>query len=380
MKTATRGPEPERERIAGLALRDHGAVPVADRVARVRADGSLWAASHALGMPSRAYRAAERELEALQARGFEALAWTDPRYPRLLRRIHDPPFVLVERGSLAPEDGLAIAVVGSRRATRYGLELARRLSRELASRGLVVVSGLARGIDASAHRGALEAGGRTIAVLGSGLARLYPSEHRELAERVADRGAVVSELPMDAPPLPGHFPRRNRLITGMTLGTLVVEAAAKSGSLVSARLAMEQDRDVFAVPGPALAPNSEGVHALIRDGAKLVTAAEHVVEELRPELRALLEPAPRASDAAPATPDPATLEGRVYRALADAGGPVHLDAILGPIGEPAPRILAALSALELDGHALRLPGGRYQAAPVRGPGGFASRSEPCGGG
>ncbi len=250
--------------------------------------------------------------------------------------------------------------MGSRRATPYGRDTARRLSRELASFGLTIVSGLARGIDAAGHEGALEASGRTLAVLGSGLDCLYPTEHRALAERIAERGAVVSEFDLDEPPRPQNFPRRNRIITGLTLGTLVVEAAAKSGSLISARHALEQNREVFAVPGPIGSPGSEGVHALLRDGARLVTRAEDVLEELREEVREALKH--RAIERRP--PSLAALDSE-ERALVELLQSRHdaldLDVILDELSLPIDRAIAALARLEIEGRVTRLPGGLYHA-------------------
>ena len=229
----------------------------------------------------------EDELDALHAKGFEALALTDASYPRLLKMAPDPPLALTLWGQLVPSDGLSLAIVGSRRATRYGLEMAARLAGELAWAGLTIVSGLARGIDGAAHRGALEKQGRTIAIVGSGLSHIYPSEHRRLAERIAENGAVLSEFATGEPPHARNFPRRNRILTGMTLGTIVVEAALKSGSLISARHALEQNREVFAVPGPARAENSAGVHALIRDVDALLERVDMPTERALSALCAL---------------------------------------------------------------------------------------------
>jgi len=200
-------------------------------------------------------------------------------YPAALRQIHDPPLALYIRGSV-PIEGAAVAVVGSRHASRYGLQTAERLSYELALRGVTVVSGLARGIDGAAHRGALKAGGRTIAVLGSGLSVVYPPEHEPLAQQITQQGALVSEYPMTMQPLAQNFPRRNRLISGLSLGVVVVEAAARSGALITADCALEQNRDVFAVPGPITTPTSQGTHHLLKQGAALVTSVEDILEEL----------------------------------------------------------------------------------------------------
>jgi DNA processing protein len=264
-------------------------------------------------------------------------------------------------GQLVPSDGLSLAIVGSRRATRYGLEMAARLAGELAWAGLTIVSGLARGIDGAAHRGALEKQGRTIAILGSGLGNIYPSEHRRLAERIAENGAVLSEFATGEPPRARNFPRRNRILTGMTLGTIVVEAALKSGSLISARHALEQNREVFAVPGPARAENSAGVHGLIRDGATLVTDARDVVEELRPEIRKLLRE--RCPAAASAPPELDEHERAVFTELRRAQSAVDVDALLERVEMPTERALSALCGLEVKGHIWRLGSGLYQVKP-----------------
>ena len=224
---------------------------------------------------------AERDVELAARAGARIVTWADPQYPPLLREIHDPPPYLYVRKGFEERDGLAVAIVGSRAASMYGRESATALAHDLALAGVTIVSGLAYGIDSAAHRGALAAGGRTIAVLGCGVDVAYPREHDDLAASIAGRGALVSEFFMGTPPRPAHFPIRNRIISGLAHGVLVVEATDKSGSLITARLAMEQGREVFAVPGQITAARSRGVHGLIRQGAKLVTAAADVLEELR---------------------------------------------------------------------------------------------------
>jgi DNA processing protein len=225
---------------------------------------------------------AEAELELCRHSAIDVILDSDEAYPRPLRDLPDPPGVLFVRGTLAPSDAMAIAIVGSRHGTHYGLTQAERLGGSLARAGLTVVSGLARGIDAAAHRGALAAGGRTIAVLASGVLNIYPPEHKSLAEEIAKQGAVISEAPPRAEPLAGMFPQRNRIISGLSLGVLVVEASTRSGALITARHAMEQGRDVFAVPGPITSRMSHGCHRLIRDGAKLVETVDDILEELGP--------------------------------------------------------------------------------------------------
>ncbi len=219
----------------------------------------------------------ERRMDACAA---SLLTLDDTAYPWRLGEIYDPPLALFVRGSLLPEDEHAVAIVGTRRPTPYGIRMAEKLARELAARGITVVSGLATGIDAAAHRGALEAGGRTIAVLGNGVDVVYPRENRELTDRIIERGCILSQFPMGYPPNKGHFPRRNRLISGMTLGTVVVQAPRDSGALITAHAAVEQGREVFAVPGEAGIHASEGPHGLIREGAKLVESAEDIIVEL----------------------------------------------------------------------------------------------------
>ncbi len=221
------------------------------------------------------------ELERIVQSGVDALTWHDEGYPPRLKEIYDKPPVLYVKGSILPEDEHSVAVVGTRKTTAYGREAARQLTEDLAKAGVAIVSGLARGVDGIVHRAALDGGARTIAVLGSGVDVIYPAEHRSLAERIAANGAVVSEHPLGARPDAQNFPRRNRIISGMSLGTLVIEAPEGSGALLTARHALEQDREVFAVPGSILSPMSRGANNLIRDsGAKLVTCADDVLEEL----------------------------------------------------------------------------------------------------
>lgn len=212
--------------------------------------------------------------------GIEIVALRDARYPARLREIDNPPRLLYVRGSFAPEDRTAIAIVGTRGATRYGLDQARRLGRELAEAGFTVVSGLALGIDGAAHRGALEVGGRTLAALGGGVAKVYPREHEDLARLIANSGAVFSEYHPLTSPLAGNFPARNRIVSGLSLGVLVVESPLRSGSLITARLAAEQDREVFALPGPVDRETSRGCHQLLREGAALVESVEDVLAAL----------------------------------------------------------------------------------------------------
>ncbi|MHB8744379.1 MAG: DNA-processing protein DprA [Sulfuricaulis sp.] len=223
------------------------------------------------------------------------IVWSDPDYPSLLREIPDPPAMLYVLGDRCLLARPQLAIVGSRNPTPMGRDNARAFAANLAGAGLVITSGLALGVDGAAHRGALEAGGKTIALAGTGLDRVYPSAHRDLAHDISRHGALVSEFPLATPPRPENFPRRNRLISGLSLGTLVVEAALQSGSLITARLASEQGREVFAIPGSIHSPQSRGCHALIRQGAKLVETAQDVLEELGPLVSVVRRAAPEST-------------------------------------------------------------------------------------
>jgi DNA processing protein len=303
---------------------------------------------------------AKRRLALLAGAGVRVLFPDDDEFPPGLREIYDGPVFLTVRGALLPRDRAAVAIVGSRRCTRYGIDQAERFAYALAARGVTIVSGLARGIDAAAHRGALQAGGRTIAVLASGLGNIYPPEHEELAAEVARSGALLSEAPLDGPPLAGLFPLRNRLISGISLGVLVVEAAARSGALSTAHHAVEQNRDVFAIPGRLGDPASEGTNRLIQKGAMLVVRPEDVLEALGPfEMPQTLPP----SDV-PSTPDdapPADLN-EVERKLWAAVGrdEVPLDMLIDRTGLSPSEASATLFMLELRRRVERLPGNAYR--------------------
>jgi DNA processing protein len=287
---------------------------------------------------------AEAELALCRERGVTVITEQDPAYPRALSEIPDPPGVLFVRGEIKPQDAVAVAIVGSRHATSYGQSVAERLATSLARAGLTIVSGLARGIDAAAHRGALAAGGRTIAVLGSGVLSIYPPEHESLASDVTAAGAIVSESPPLCPPMSGAFPQRNRVITGMSLGVIVVEASDRSGALISARHAMEQGREVFAVPGRIDSRMSRGCHRLIRDGAKLVETADDVLEELGP----LVAPAIGAAGLAVHVPAELMLNELEQKVLtAVSAEPTFVDQVISSSGLPASQVLATLSVLEM---------------------------------
>jgi DNA processing protein len=312
-----------------------------------------------------ARRRAVRELETLAALGATVVTRDDPAYPVRLRTIADPPLALFVRGTLDPTDEPAVAIVGSRRAGEYGRGVAADLARGLAQAGLTVVSGLAAGIDGAAHRGALDGGGRTLAVMGTGIDGVYPTWHRGLAREIAGSGALLSELPVGAPALQFHFPRRNRIIAALTVGTVVVEAAERSGSLITAELAVEQGREVFAVPGPIGQPQHRGCHRLIQHGAKLVTSVEDVLDEIAPALTARL----RAARAQAATAALAPEERSLIDALAE--GALHVDELVRRTRVEAGRTLETLLALELRGVVAQRPGMRFERAHMGFSGGVA---------
>jgi len=292
----------------------------------------------------------------------------DPAYPPVLLDIEDPPLMLYMLGTLASEGFLAtekiansLAIVGSRNPTPQGESNARQFARAFGSAGICVVSGLALGIDGAAHDGAMLGGGETIAVVGTGLDRVYPKRHLDLAHRIARQGMILSEFPLGTPPLTANFPRRNRIISGLSRGTLVVEAALQSGSLITARLAAEQGKEVFAIPGSIHSPQSRGCHALIKQGAKLVEVAQDVLEELRlapagssaaPDALQALPQGDKADQAAGARDDP-LLEALGFDA-------VSLDALQARTGLDTAHLQAGLLELELDGQVVRLPGGLFQ--------------------
>ena len=295
------------------------------------------------------------EIECCRQHGIELVTESHVDYPQRLREIIDPPGLLFVRGRLLGQDGMAVAIVGSRHATTYGLEQAERLARSLARAGLTIVSGLARGIDAAAHRGALAVGGRTLAVLGSGLASIYPPEHRRLADEVAASGALVSELAPRVEAMGSTFPQRNRLISGLSLGVIVVEAALRSGALITARHAMEQGREVLAVPGRIDNRLARGCHRLLRDGAKLVESVDDVLEELGP----LASPAPDGEGRPierPAELQLNEVERRVLAAIARE--PTLIDQVVDAVGLPTSQVLSTISALEIR-HLVRRTGGAW---------------------
>jgi DNA processing protein len=278
---------------------------------------------------------------------------TDPSYPAALAAIADPPLVLWTRGAAHALDRPAVALVGSRAASPYGLAVAERLARDLGVRGITIVSGLARGVDSAAHRGALAAGGTTIAVLGSGADIIYPPEHTRLARDIEGAGLLMSELTPGTPPLPIFFPLRNRIISGLSRAVVVVEAGEKSGSLITARLALDQGRDVLAVPGNVLSGRNRGAHGLLRDGAKIVEDVDDILEELGLPVKVSNGSRSPAESGTPAASGDPILE-----AIAP-GEPVDLDAIAERSGVKPAQLLPRLFELELRGVIARIGGGRF---------------------
>lgn len=332
--------------------------------------GSAWRASpealQAAGIDRRALETlsaacASLDLDAeeakLEAAGIRLLTWDDPDYPRRLRDIPNSPPVLYLRGSLTEADEWALAVVGTRRASPYGREVTRELVTALAASKITIVSGLARGIDAIAHQAALDAGGRTVAVLGSGLDTIYPSEHRRLAEAIAESGALITDYALGTPPESSNFPPRNRIISGLSLGVLVIEAGEVSGALITADIALEQGRPVFAVPGNILARSSRGTNRLIQQGAKPVLGAEDILEELN------LTMVVQHAEARAALPVSDT-EIKLLNHLSIE--PIHVDSLRALSGLPIAEVSAALAMMELKGMVRQVGGMNYILAREKG--------------
>jgi DNA processing protein len=299
-----------------------------------------------------------KEIERSAQAGAIILPYTAARYPARLKTIADPPPFLYVKGELRDEDERAIAVVGSRSASEYGLRVTRDLCGGLASLGFTIVSGMARGIDAAAHEAALEAGGRTVAVLGSGIDVVYPPEHEQLYQKISRQGAVVSEWSMGTPPISFNFPARNRLISGMAVGVVVVEATEKSGSLITAALALEQGREVFAVPGEAGASRSRGTHQLIRQGAKLVERVEDILEEVAPQL-AGRSTTPQASLPLALPPNLSPEAKKIFELV--LGRPRQIDEVIETSGLAPAKVSEILLDLEILGLLKQLPGKRFSA-------------------
>jgi DNA processing protein len=304
-----------------------------------------------------AQKAVERGLEWSRQPGNQVLTLADPRYPRGLLEVPDPPPILYVKGRSDLLERPAVAIVGSRNGSAQGLANAEQFARSLGEAGLTVVSGQALGIDAAAHRGALPTRGSTIAVIGTGADIVYPARNRDLAHAIAERGLIVSEFPLGTPALAANFPRRNRIISGLSRGVLVVEAALRSGSLITARLAGEQGREVFAIPGSIHSPLSKGCHALIKQGAKLVESAADVLGELGMDGLQVTAPARSPSSSAPAEAGDET-RGRVLAAIGFAEA--DFDTLCRQANVSADKLSALLLELELEGLIARLPGGKVQ--------------------
>ena len=320
--------------------------------------GVCYTDFHAVDQTDKAMSATRERIRNETDRAPKQIPLGDTAYPANLREIQAPPARLYVRGALAEDDALAVAIVGSRAATPYGVAVAERLAADLAARGVTVVSGLARGIDSAAHRGALRAGGRTIAVLGSGVDVIYPPENRRLAGDIEASGALVSQFEPGTPPLAGYFPARNRVLAGLSLAVLVVEAAEKSGSLITAGLAAEMGREVLAVPGPLTSPQSVGAHRLIQDGAALIQGWEDVVGQLplfwRDRVRALTPEPSQAGE--PARDDDPETEA-LLRILGEE--PLGIDSIIERSGIAVGRASALLVTLEVEGRIRQLDGKRF---------------------
>jgi DNA processing protein len=350
-------------RTAGKLLREFGSPDAIFSASLTALEGQRLPAAVAQALHSqRPLSDAAKELAQVQAAGCRLLTWDEPEYPARLKEIYDPPPLLYVRGNIELLSRHMISIVGARRPTPYGNQMAERISRDLADRGLVISSGLARGIDASAHKGALSSTtGATIAVLGCGIDVVYPKENKKIFEQIEQRGAIISEFPIGTFPAPQNFPIRNRIIAGMALGVVVVEGAQYSGSLITARLAMEFGREVFGVPGHVTKPSSFGPNQLIKQGAKLVTGWEDVVEELPTPVRAELMPVESASHEERA----ALVEGslspieRPLYSLLSVDEARHVDDLVELSGLTSSEVLAALFDMELKSVIRQLPGKQF---------------------
>jgi len=293
----------------------------------------------------------EKELYLLKEAGGKIVTLKDDSYPKRLGEIYDPPALLYVRGELKKEDELAVSIVGSRKTSPYGRWITEKIGQDLARHGVTIVSGMARGIDSLAHWGAISGGGRTIAVLGCGVDVIYPSENRNLFTKIIDHGAVVSEFPMGSPPEGGHFPRRNRIISGLSIGVVVVQASERSGSLITAGYALEQGREVFAVPGNVGAEGSRGTNRLIKEGAKMVESSEDILEEILPQWR-------REGEATEEVERPERDLKEEERVLYELLGetPTHIDVIICESRLDPGRVSSLLLDLELKGLITQWPG------------------------
>ena len=350
-------------RTAGKLLREFGSPDAIFNASLTSLEAQRLPAAVAQAIHSRRPLSdAAKELAQAQAAGCRLLTWDEPEYPSRLREIYDPPPLLYVKGNIGLLNRHLISIVGARRPTPYGNQMAEGLARDLADRGLVIVSGLARGIDASAHKGALSsASGSTIGVLGCGIDVVYPKENKKIFQEIEQRGAIVSEFPLGTFPAPQNFPIRNRIIAGMALGVVVVEGAQYSGSLITARLAMEFGREVYGIPGNATQPSSFGPNQLIKQGAKLVTGWEDVVEELPTPVRAELMPVESVSHeerAALVEESLAPMERPLYELLS-LDEARHVDDLVEHSGLSSSEVLATLFDLELKGVVRQLPGKQF---------------------
>ncbi len=299
----------------------------------------------------------KEEYELMKRHQVNLIPYFSSDYSKNLREIPDAPVILYVKGDLALISDMAVAMVGSRRASLYGLSVAQKFSCALAELGITIVSGMARGIDTASHRGCLKARGSTVAVMGCGLSQIYPPENKQLFKEIAQSGAIISEFPMEMQPLGFNFPRRNRIISGLSLGVIVVEASLKSGALVTAQFALEQGREVFAVPGHVDHPNSAGVHSLIKQGAKLVNCIDDVLEELKPQFEFHREEE-KNLEPKPQRPHPAigltSQEENIYNHLSDH--PIHIDDLVHQCDFSFPNLMSLLLSLELKHCVRQLPG------------------------
>ncbi len=318
----------------------------------------------------RAFDALEKELCELPRLGARLVKWTDDDYPGPLREIVDPPPYLFVRGPAPLHQPACLAIVGARAASEAGLRMAHRLALELAAKGFTVVSGLARGVDGAAHQGALDAGGRTVAVMGCGVDVIYPREHRKLAEAIIEGGgAIVSELPLGTQPMAENFPTRNRILSGLCVGVVIVEAAEKSGSLITARMALEQNRQVFAVPGSPLTGKTRGSNRLLKDGAKLVECVEDVIEEIAPQIVGVSAAAKKGAKSLENPPMIATIaiesasdEDRLILKQLKPDQKLHVDSLISASGLSPQAVLRLLLDLELKGVVAQHPGKLFSLA------------------
>lgn len=297
-----------------------------------------------------------KELSLIEKNKIKTITLLDKEYPAALKSIAAAPLLLYVQGEILAQDCFAIAIVGSRLSSFYGIKTAERLSRELSYRGFTIVSGMARGIDTAAHKGALKSGGRTIAVLGCGLDIVYPRENKKLSDEIIRQGAVISEFPLGTAPEKFNFPIRNRIISGLSLGTVVVEAGKQSGALITANYALDQGKEVFAVPGHIDSPTSQGTHQILKDGAKLAESADDILEELQPIIKSHLKELKKTDS--PLLPRLNPREEKIYNLLS-ASRPKYVDELSKEVAFPPAQVLSILSMLELKKIVKRLAGQRF---------------------